>query len=181
MPNYIRWREGGATYSFTVVTYRRRPLLASDAARAALRLSFELAREQWPFEMLASVLLPDHLHCIWRMPPNDDDFSLRWSKIKERFTRALLAAGAEELRMTTAQRKERRRGIWQPRFWEHRVRDERDYEQHRDYIHFNPVKHGYVRTPEEWPWSTVHAQLRSGELAPDWWNRVDLVLPEVPE
>ena len=181
MPSYRRWREDGATDFFTLVTYNRRPVLTSELGRRLLRGALEEVRSRRPFDMPVSVLLPDHFHCIWAMPADDDDFPGRWAQIKERFTRTHLASGGSELRVTNDQRRQRRRGVWQPRYWEHRIRDEKDYVQHRDYIHFNPVKHGLTRTPEEWPWSTVHEHLRTGELAPDWWNSVRLVLPDLPE
>jgi putative transposase len=181
MPKYVRWREAGATYFFTVCTYGRRSILTSDRGRTFLHDAFALVRAKRPFTTLASVLLPDHLHVIWTLPRGDDDFPIRWAQIKERFTRLWLAAGGPEKRATTAQRRARQRGVWQPRYWEHRLRDDRDYIQHRDYIHFNPVKHGYVRSPEEWKWSSVHAHLARGELGPDWWSDVRLQLPELWE
>jgi len=181
MPTYIRWRETGATYFFTLVTYQRRAILTGPVTRDLLRVAFDHVRAKRPFKMPACVLLPDHLHCIWALPPDDDDFPVRWRQIKEAFTRAYLAAGGREARPTVNQRQQGRRGVWQPRYWEHRIRDEREYVQYRDYIHMNPVKHGHTRTPEEWPWSTVHAHLQRGELAPDWWNTVRLVLPDIGE
>ncbi len=184
MPTYVRWRERGAAYFFTVVTAGRRPILTSTAARGWLHAAIEATREERPFAMPATVLLPDHWHCIWRLPNDDDDFPTRWRLIKTRFTRAYLAwcarggNGAGEVRLTTDQRRQGRRGVWQARYWEHRLRDEDDYVQHRDYIHLNPVKHGYVRTPEEWAWSSVHEHLRRGELAPDWASSTRIHLPD---
>ncbi|TWT45909.1 hypothetical protein RAS1_23450 [Phycisphaerae bacterium RAS1] len=178
MPNYVRWRERGAAYFFTVVAAGRRPILTSDQSRRFLREAIDATRAKWPFDMPACVLLPDHLHCIWQLPTDDDDFPLRWRLIKSRFTTAFLSAGGIETGQTADHKRQRRRGVFQARYWEHRLRDEADYIMHRDYIHMNPVKHGYVRTPEEWPWSTVHEHLRRGELAPDWWTTVRIQLPE---
>jgi putative transposase len=56
----------------------------------------------------------------------------------------------------------------QRRFWEHQIRDEADFVRHVDYIHWNPVKHGYVRRAAEWPYSTFHRYVRSGVYAEDW-------------
>ncbi len=178
MPNYVRWREPGAMYFFTVVTAQRRPLFADQGSRTLLRSAFAATRAERPFQMPASVLLPDHWHCIWQLPQGDDDFPLRWRLIKSRFTRGYLAGGGSELGVTADHRRQHRRGVWQPRYWEHRIRDEDDYRRHRDYIHMNPVKHGLVRSPEDWPWSTVHEHLRRGELAPDWHNTVQIRLPD---
>ena len=124
MPNYVRWREEGASYFFTVVTYRRRPLLGDADARHLLNGAFVHARRTNPFDMFACVLLPDHLHCIWSLPEGDDDFPARWASIKRFFTHHYLAGGGTELPVTESRDRQRGRGVWQPRYWEHRIRDE---------------------------------------------------------
>ena len=181
MPNYIRWYENGATYFFTVVTYDRREIFATDMARTLLRTAIESVRERLPFEMPAMVLLPDHLHCIWTLPVDDHDFSQRWQQIKGRFSHDFLAADLVERRPSPAAQKQRRRGIWQPRFYEHRIRDERDFDQHRDYIHLNPVKHGYVERPQDWAWSSIHRHIEKGWLDPLWPGSSPVELPEIQE
>jgi putative transposase len=168
MPNYLRWRETGATYFFTVVTCRRRPLFLEPRARDALRKSLVEVRRRWPFKMFAAVLLPDHLHCIWTLPPSDDHFPIRWANVKRHTTQRYLAAGGHERCVTDSQSRHRERGIWQTRYWEHRVRDERELLALRDYIHLNPVKHGHTHDPLAWPWSSVHRHLAAGWLEPDW-------------
>src|SRR3972149_10319542 len=145
MPTYVRWREPGAAYFFTVVTYRRQRILTGDLSRRILRRSFASVRRRLPFDLLAFVLLPAHLHCIWSLPDGDDDFPARWRQIKTLFTRDYLAQGGRDWDVTEQSRRQGRRGIWQPRYWEHRIRDEGDYFRHRDYIHLNPVRHGYVQ------------------------------------
>lgn len=60
--------------------------------------------------------------------------------------------------------------IWQRRFWEHRIRDETDFAHHVDYIHYNPVKHGLVSRPVDWPYSSIHRAIRQGMIPPDWGN-----------
>ena len=70
-------------------------------------------------------------------------------------------------------------GVWQPRYWEHRIRDETDWYRHRDYIHLNPVKHGYVTSPEEWPWSSFHQHVRLGWLDRHWPGSSPVDLPRV--
>jgi putative transposase len=102
----------------------------------------------------AIVLLPDHLHAIWTLPPGDADFSIRWAAIKADFTRHWIAAGGNEQRRTGSRLHERRRGVWQRRFWEHHIRDEADFQHHLDYLHYNPVKHGLASCPHAWPYST---------------------------
>ena len=138
-------------------------------------------RTKTPFDMLACVLMPDHLHCIWTLPEGDDDFPRRWRQIKEAFTRAYLGAGGPSVQVTRPQRQEKRQGVWQPRYWEHRIRDEADYLKHRDYIHLNPVKHGYVNAPEEWPWSSFHRHVQLGWLDPHWLGSSPVILPDINE
>lgn len=181
MPTYVRWREAGATYFFTVVTYHRRRIFTDQAVQRLLRDSLVSVRRRLPFDLLAFVLLPEHLHCIWSMPDGDDDFPTRWRQIKALFTRAYLRAGGSDREVTPQERHQGRRGIWQPRYWEHRIRDEKDYLQHRDYIHLNPVRHGYVERPEEWPWSSFHRHVRVAWLDPHWPGSSPVDLPVVQE
>ncbi|MEF8734997.1 MAG: hypothetical protein V5B40_24765 [Candidatus Accumulibacter meliphilus] len=98
------------------------------------------------------------------MPPGDANFALRWSLIKSGFSRQLPSSEpANASRLA-----KRERGIWQRRYWEHQIRDETDLERHVDYIHFNPVKHGWARRPADWPYSTFHRFVEHGILPPDW-------------
>ncbi len=168
MTNYVRWREKGGTYFFTAVTYRRQRLFSDPTARRLLRRAFVEVRRRWRFDMFACVLLPDHLHCIWTLPEGDDDFPVRWANIKRRFTQRYLEHGGVSLPVSDNRRRHQERGVWQPRYWEHRIRDEKEQYVYRDYIHLNPVKHGYVRDPLDWPWSSVHRHLQLGWLSRDW-------------
>jgi AbrB family looped-hinge helix DNA binding protein len=111
------------------VTERRAPILSNDGACDRLRAAFRDCLKRWPFRVDALVMLPDHLHAMWTLPPGDVGYSKRWWAIKEHFTQSWLAAGGTE-----------QRGVWQRRFWEHALRDERDYSRHFDYLHFNPVQ-----------------------------------------
>ncbi len=181
MPTYIRWREKGAVYFFTVVTYRRQRILTGELSRQILRRAFSSVRQRLPFDLNAFVLLPDHLHCICSLPDGDDDFPTRWRQIKSLFTRDYLALGGRDWDVSERSRRQGRHGIWQPRFWEHRIRDENDYLRHRDYIHLNPVRHEYVQRPEDWPWSSFHRHVRMGWLDPDWPGSRAVELPPVVE
>lgn len=120
------------------------------------------------FQIDAAVVLHDHLHMIWTLPPGDTDYSGRWSKIKGSFTRQWLAAGDGEAPITKGKRRDERRGVWQPKFIEHTIRDEDDFIRHVEYIHYNPVKHGYVSCPKYWPWSSFHRYVRNGVYPPSW-------------
>ena len=162
MSHYRRPKFCGGYYFFTVVTYKRRKILTGELARKHLRNAFEKVRLKRHFETTAICLLPDHLHCVWRLPENDNDFSQRWMLIKKGFTRRYLELGGHESGQSLSREKKRERGIWQRRFWEHRLRDEDDLQKHVDYIHYNPVKHGFVKDVENWPWSTYHRFVRDG-------------------
>jgi putative transposase len=87
MPNYIRARLEGAHYFFTVVTYDRRKLFCSEWARQCLREAIRRTQARYPYESIAFCLMPEHLHCIWKLPDDDANFSIRWSLIKGLFTR----------------------------------------------------------------------------------------------
>lgn len=160
MPNYRRARNAGATYFFTVVTARRRPLLATAEAVATLRQSVAEVRRQMPFSIDAWVVLPEHMHAIWTLPLDDFDFSTRWGKIKAGFTRQC------DQPHTSASRHDA--GLWQPRFWEHLIRDDADLVTHMDYVHYNPVKHGHSARVIDWPYSSFHRCVRRGIYPADW-------------
>jgi putative transposase len=158
----------GGTYFFTLVTCARRPILCEDVARRCLHEAIAQIQRQWRFDICAVVLLPDHLHAIWTLPPGDARYSIRWKRIKEEFTRRYLAAGGSEVRPSRSRILHGERGIWQRRFWEHTVRDEEDLKRCVDYAHWNPKKHGYVSNVREWLWSSFDRYVRLGEYTPDW-------------
>ena len=163
MPDYRRARVPGGTYFFTVnLLDRRQDTLVRhiDLLRAAVRET----RGGKPFHIDAWVVLPDHLHCMWTLPPGDDDFSNRWKAIKIRFVHGL----PRTERRSAVRISHGERGIWQRRFWEHMIRDDVDYVRHMDYIHFNPVKHGHARVVSDWPHSTFHHCVRAGLYPRDW-------------
>jgi putative transposase len=168
MPEYRRWYVPGGTFFFTVVTQDRQRILTTDLSRQYLREAWQEELRRAPFEQVATVLLPDHLHTIWTLPPGDADYSTRWGKIKEAFTRTYLAGGGKEGRTTQNRRNHRERAVWQPRFWEHTIRDEDDLKRCLDYIHWNPVKHGLVQSVRDYPWSTFERWVQRGEYDPDW-------------
>ncbi len=110
------------------------------------------------------MVLPDHLHCIIELPSGDADFATRLRLIKANFSKAI--PRLESLSSVRARRGER--GIWQRRYWEHLIRDERDYQAHMDYVHINPVKHGLVGRVADWPYSTFHGLVAEGIYPADW-------------
>ncbi|MEK6759262.1 MAG: transposase [Deltaproteobacteria bacterium] len=175
MSDYIRAR-GASTYFFTVVTYKRQPILCHDDSIKALREAISEARARRPFEIKAWVLLPDHLHCIWELPEGDSDYSVRWGLIKKGFTKRI--KGRIQTQLPSPSRiKHREAAVWQRRFWEYRIRDEADLRNHYDYIHYNPVKHGFAGSPKDWMHSTFHRCVEAGLYPEDWGGSS---VPEVP-
>jgi putative transposase len=158
-------------FFFTVVTHKRRSFLTEPIARKCLRTAWEKVRENRPFEVVALCLLPDHIHCIWEMPRDDDDYSIRWSLIKKHFTGLYLAEGGNEDKQSAARERAGYRGVWQKKFWEHRIKNNKDLENHINYIHYNPVKHGYVSDPFLWPFSTVHKYYEPAHCNNRLWNK----------
>ena len=163
MPRYVRAYVPGGTFFFTVALLERnRHLLVEHID--LLRRSFLQVRRLRPFHIDAIVVLPDHLHCVWTLPPGDADFSTRWRRIKGLFAQGIPSGE----RLSERRRLKSERGIWQRRFWEHAVRDENDLRRHIDYIHFNPVKHGHAQYVADWPHSTFHRYVREGIYSVDW-------------
>ena len=163
MSFYRRSFIPGGTYFFTVtLADRRSQLLVEQIDR--LRAVYASVQQKYPFETVAICILPEHLHAIWTMPPDDADYSTRWNLIKGNFSRGLPAAATR----TASKIRQREKGIWQRRFWEHQIRDEDDFQHHADYVHFNPVKHGLVKRAAEWEYSSFHQWLARGMLSADW-------------
>ena len=157
MSNYRRAYIKGGCYFFTVVTHNRAPLFKQAPALTRLYDSFRYTSRKKPFHMDAYVILPDHLHCIWTLPEGDADFSSRWRLLK-----SYLSIGVRKQNPNWQEK------VWQPRFWEHAISNENDYQRHLDYIHYNPVKHGYVGDPQEWRDSSFMGFVEKGFYGEAW-------------
>lgn len=168
MSHYRRCYLPGGSFFLTVVTERRRPILCTELARACLRAAILDCQRQHPFRLDAIVLIPDHFHAIFALPPDDTDYSKRIGLIKKRFTQYWVAAGGAEQSRSASRLRYRRRGVWQRRFMEHTLRDQRDHTNHLHYLHYNPVKHGHVACPRDWPYSSFHRWVSLGAYTPDW-------------
>lgn len=136
MVRYRRSHAPGGSFFFTVTLRDRRSHLLVDHIET-LRAAFRAAFSERSFTIDAIVVLPEHLHVVMTLPPEDADFSTRWREIKGYFSRALLGSAIPIPRRSNGDL-----ALWQSRFWEHTIRDEDDFARHVDYIHFNPVKHG---------------------------------------
>ncbi|WP_375740147.1 transposase [Pseudomonas boanensis] len=163
MTNYRRDHTPGATWFFTLNLADRDSRLLTEQIDL-LRASFRYCLKRHPWNIDAIVILPDHLHALCTLPAGDADYALRWRLIKTGFSRVLpRREQASESRLSKGER-----GIWQRRFWEHRIRDDADFARHVDYIHHNPRKHGYVERVADWPWSSFHRYVKARILPLDW-------------
>ena len=160
---YRRATAAGGSYFFTVNLADRS---ADTLVRHidVLRMMMQQVKQAHPFSTVAMVVLPEHLHAIWRLPSGDADYPLRWSLIKSGFSRCI----AKGEHVGTSRKDKRERGIWQRRYWEHQIRDEDDLARHVDYIHYNPVKHGWVTRVADWPHSTFHEYVKREMVSLDW-------------
>ena len=163
---YRRARIKGGTYFFTVVTHNRRKILCEPENVDLLRSAFRSVMDKHPYHIDAFVLLPDHLHCIWTLPHDDNDFSTRWRLIKSAFSRK--CAPHFKGKVSASRQTKKETTVWQRRFWEHAIRDENDFTRHVEYIHYNPVKHNLVNAPSQWPYSSFHKHVRNGSCDSDW-------------
>lgn len=162
MPNYRRYWVPGGTWFFTVNLLARRgnDLLVREID--LLRVCVAREKRRRPFSIIAWVVLPEHMHCIWRLPDGDVDFATRWRRIKTDFSRCI----AKTERRSSVRVRRGERGVWQRRYWEHAIRDDDDLRRHVDDIHFNPVKHGHVADAAEWPYSSFHRFARGRLVRP---------------
>jgi putative transposase len=163
MTDYRRNFVPGGSYFFTVNLANRRLRLLTDHIDL-LRAAFRNTRMRHEFKIDAIVILPDHLHAVWTLPDGDADYATRWRLIKSAFSRDL----PRSERISESRETRDERGIWQRRYWEHTLRDEDDYANHVDYIHFNPVKHGHVSRVRDWPHSSFHRMVQEGTYPEDW-------------
>jgi len=160
---YRRANIQGGCYFFTVALANRQSALLVEHIDT-LRKAFRQVRQRHPFEIVAMLVMPEHLHAVWQLPPDDADFALRWALIKSAFSRAI--PKHEYIRPSHESKRER--GIWQRRYWEHLIRDDEDLARHVDYIHYNPVKHGLVQRAADWPYSSIHRYVRLGWVKENW-------------
>ena len=156
--NYIK----GGTYFFTLTLASRQSQLLLKHIDL-LRSAMKQVKNENSYKTKAIVVLPDHIHVIWELPDGDDNYSMRWRKIKRYFTIGLIKTGLPLLKNRHGEY-----NVWQRRFWEHTVKNDRDFEVHVNYIHYNPVKHGYVKRVIDWPFSSFHGYVKRNILTKDW-------------
>lgn len=162
---YRRAAIPGATYFFTLVVHERKRLFDLPDNVRRWRDAVAHCALRRPFIVEAEVILPDHIHVLWSLPEGDSDYATRIRLIKTRVTKELAGSEAPS---SPSRRSKGERDIWQRRYWEHVIRDERDFQTHLDYIHYNPVKHGLATRPADWPHSTFSDWVEKGSYDPRW-------------
>ncbi|WP_424102132.1 REP-associated tyrosine transposase [Moorena producens] len=168
MPKYRRPHVPGGTYFITQVTYQRVPWLCSDIGKKALREAIAKVREKYLFSIEAFVLLPDHFHCLWTLPPDDPDFSVRLRLIKTYVTKHYAQELGINRAVSLSRQKRKESNLWQRRCWEPLILNERDFAHHCDYIHDNPVRHRLCKHPQDWQYSSIHRFIAQGIYPTDW-------------
>jgi putative transposase len=158
MPNYRRLYLPGQPVFITAVTYKRRRIFNNPQTILVLLETMDAVKLLRPYEMLAYVIIPDHIHLLIKTPEESPNFSPIISSIKRNFIRNYRRSidGIDQS------------PIWQARFWDHVIKDDNDFEKHLDYIHWNPVKHGYVNDPVQWKWSTFSNWFEDGFYDEAW-------------
>lgn len=174
---YRRLSMPGACYFFTFVTHERAPIFSESAIVALYKSAMRKVQIKRPFMLEAEVVLPDHIHALWTLPEGDADYVTRIRLVKSAFTRALLSLQMPRERSDSRLAKGEQ-AAWQRRYWEHLIRNEKDFQAHVDYIHYNPVKHGLAAAAKDWPHSTFRAWAERGVYDP-WWGSNDM--PPLPE
>ena len=167
MSNYTRLFLQGFNYLFiTVVTNGRQKILIEMID--ILRQSFKSALDKFAFEIYAAVIMPDHMHLIIKVE-HIEDYPKILYLIKYKFSLKM----PKNAFLSPSKIKKGEKGIWQRRYWEHTIRDEEDMAKHLDYIHFNPIKHGYVKTVGEYKYSSFKKFVKMGFYDDTWCNAGD--------
>jgi putative transposase len=160
---YRRVLDPGGCYFFTLNLKDRAQLLLVENIQLLRRVYLKVVKKH-PVKTIAIVIMPDHLHAIWQLPKGDNNYAMRWRLIKSGFSRKLPSTEfCNNSRITKGER-----GIWQRRYWEHKIRNEQDLENHINYIHYNPVKHKHVTKVSDWPFSSFHQYVKDSKLSRDW-------------
>ena len=168
---YRRYFEPGGTYFFTLVTYNRQKILKDEKNINIFIHGHHIIQQKKPFEMITFCILPDHVHMLWKLPDNDDDYPGRIRLLKSYFSKHY--TGHESLK-SASRIKKNERTIWQRRYWEHFIRSEKDLKHHTEYIFYNPVKHGYANSPSEWKYGNFMRYVKSGLYEKDWGSGIKL-------
>lgn len=175
--NYIQ----GGTFFLTLVTYDRTPIFSNPVNILKLRVATSTTRKEMPFEIVAEVILPEHIHFLWTLPPDDSNYSKRVGRLKVLFTQSLHGKNNLPQDVSISRQKHRESNVWQRRFWEHTIRDEEDFAKHLDYFHYNPVKHGLASCPHQWEYSSFNKLCDRGVYSANWRCSCLPKKPQIPD
>lgn len=181
MSNYRRLYLQGSTIFLTIVTYNRQPIFANPDHISLLRQAIAKVKSERPFSIEGAVILPDHLHFLWTLPPNDHNYSYRVSRLKVLFTKSFRGKKYQAENISNSRLKHRESDVWQRRFWEHTIKNENEFENFLNYIHYNPVKHGLVSCPHFWKYSSFQTSVNKGIYEDDWACICHQKKPKIPD
>jgi len=151
MSNYKRIFINGYSYFITVVTHQRHPILVDNIE--LLRESFRVSKSKFVYTIEAIVILPDHFHMI--ITPEDvKEYPKIIQGIKYHFSRYIEPKYYEALEQSNSRDKRGLKPIWQKRYYEHTIRDEKDFREKLQYMYHNPVKHHHVDSAKDWKYSS---------------------------
>lgn len=169
MSNYRHNRVPGRTFFFTVRLLDRSSSLLTEHI-SAFGEAIRQTRTRRPFHVDAWVVLPDHAHAIWTLPPGDADCAGRWRAVKIAFSKSLRKASAASVNEGA---------IWERHYLEHPVGGDDEYAALVDYVHTNPLRHACCAQAADWPWSSLHRFIAAGLIVPDQ-PPTALALPPLP-
>ncbi len=153
MSTYRPNRVPGQTFFFTVHLAEHRSALLTEHI-SAFGEAIRQARGKRPFHVDAWVVLPNHAHAIWTLPPGDDDCASRWRSVKIAFSKAVRKTSSAQA------------AIWERHYRQVAIGNDAHYRDLVDFVHNAPVKHGLCRSAAEWPWSSVHRFVAEGFIIP---------------
>jgi len=168
VPNYHRFYIPNAIVAFTLVTYNRSPIFSNTQVSDLFLNLLNKITDQFHYKLIAYSLLPDPVHLILQLSHENPNFSLPIRELKRLFSVNYKKLNPLLPLPNSSRQKHNETTIWQRRFWDHVIKDERDLERHLNYIHFNPVKHGFTDNPTNWPWSSYSNYLENGYYPNEW-------------
>lgn len=173
MSNYRRLFLDRHNVFITCVTFKRNPILINNIEY--LREGFKKSKEKYNFEILAMVVLQDHFHMILNLE-KIADYPKIIAEIKQYFSKSIDKKFLKRIEkyITPSMVKRNESGVWQRRYYEHTIRNEKDLNIHLDYIHYNPVKHSLVKNVKDWEFSSFHKYVKRGNYEPNWGSSEDI-------
>ena len=181
MSEYRRLYIPGSTIFLTIVTYNRQPIFSNPDNISLLRQAIAKTRSERHFTIEGAVILPDHLHFLWTLPPDDYNYSYRVSRLKVLFTKSFRGRKYKAQNISDSRIKHRESNVWQRRFWEHTIKEENEFENFLNYIHYNPVKHGLVSCPHFWQYSSFQTWVNKEIYQNEWACSCDYKKPKIPD